>query len=111
MLTAGNALPRGPEADALDGGRKPGDFGGRVRGTQRPFEMTDLILILVLVGSGLTVIRAFVKVNPVTYLSDAERALLVGGPAAGVVVRSPLWALGIFLVFAPLAVAMYRRRI
>ena len=52
----------------------------------------------------------FVEVNPVTYLSDAERALLVGGPAAGVVERSLLWALGIFLVFAPLAVAMYRRR-
>ena len=50
------------------------------------------------------------KVNPVTYLSDAERALLVRGPAAGVVGRSLLWALGIFLVFAPLAVAMYRRR-
>ncbi len=55
-------------------------------------------------------LRAFVKVNPVTYLSDAERALLVGGPAAALVERSLLWALGIFAVFAPLAVTMYRRR-
>ena len=43
--------------------------------------------------------------QPGQYLSDAERALLVGGAsAAGPVERSLLWALGIFLVFAPLAV-------
>jgi ABC-type polysaccharide/polyol phosphate export permease len=51
-----------------------------------------------------------VKVNPVTYLTEAERALLIGGPAAIPVERSLLWALGIFAVFAPLAVAAYRRR-
>ena len=55
-------------------------------------------------------LQAFVKVNPVTHLSEAERALLTGGPAAGLVEQSLLWALGIFVVFAPLAVAMYRRR-
>src|ERR1700739_3770487 len=36
-------------------------------------------------------LQAFVKVNPVTYLTEAERALLTGGPAATVVVRSLLW--------------------
>ena len=42
-------------------------------------------------------LQAFVKVNPVTYLTDAERALLIGGTAAaGPVERSLLWALGIF---------------
>ncbi|MFY9776776.1 MAG: ABC transporter permease [Trebonia sp.] len=55
-------------------------------------------------------LQAFVKVNPVTYLTEAERALLTGGPAATVVIRSLLWALGIFVVFAPLAVRAYRRR-
>ena len=55
-------------------------------------------------------LQAFVKVNPVTYLTEAERALLVGGPAATAVERSLLWALGIFVVFAPLAVTAYRRR-
>jgi len=55
-------------------------------------------------------LQAFVKVNPVTYLTEAERALLIGGPAATAVERSLLWALGIFAVFAPLAVAAYRRR-
>jgi oleandomycin transport system permease protein len=77
-----------------------------------------LLMFPIVFGSDLLVptstmpgwLQAFVKVNPVTYLSDAERALLTGGPAAALVERSLLWALGIFLVFAPLAVAMYRRR-
>ncbi len=55
-------------------------------------------------------LQAFVKVNPVTYLTEAERALLIGGPAQTVVIRSLLWALGIFVVFAPLAVRAYLRR-
>ena len=77
-----------------------------------------LLMFPIVFGSDLLVptstmpgwLQAFVKVNPVTYLSDAERALLTGGPAAALVERSLLWAVGIFLVFAPLAVAMYRRR-
>jgi oleandomycin transport system permease protein len=55
-------------------------------------------------------LQAFVKVNPISYLTEAERALLVGGPAATAVERSLLWAVGIFVVFAPIAVAAYRRR-
>ncbi|HVT68098.1 MAG TPA: ABC transporter permease [Trebonia sp.] len=55
-------------------------------------------------------LQAFVKVNPVTYLTEAERALLTGAPAATAVERSLLWAAGIFAVFAPIAVAAYRRR-
>ncbi len=55
-------------------------------------------------------LQAFVNVNPITYLTDAERALLSGGPAATAVERSLLWAIGIFAVFAPIAVAVYRRR-
>jgi oleandomycin transport system permease protein len=55
-------------------------------------------------------LQAFVKANPVTYLAEAERALLTGGPAGAAVERSLLWALGIFVVFAPLAVTAYRRR-
>jgi oleandomycin transport system permease protein len=56
-------------------------------------------------------LQAFVNVNPITHLTEAERALLTGfGPAAGPVIKSLLWALGIFVVFAPLAVRAYRRR-
>jgi ABC transporter DrrB family efflux protein len=54
--------------------------------------------------------QAFVKGNPVTFLSDAERGLLIGGPVATPTIRSLLWALGMFVVFAPLAVRVYRRR-
>jgi oleandomycin transport system permease protein len=55
-------------------------------------------------------LQAFVKVNPMTILTDAERGLFTGGPTAVPVVHSLLWALGIFIVFAPLAVRVYRRK-
>ena len=55
-------------------------------------------------------LQAFVRANPMTYLTSAERGLLTGGPAATPAVRSLLWALGIFVIFAPLAVRAYRRR-
>jgi hypothetical protein len=45
-----------------------------------------------------------------TYLTEATRGLLTGGPVATPVVRSLLWALGLFIVFAPLAVRVYRRK-
>lgn len=66
--------------------------------------------VLVPAGSMPGWLQAFVKVNPMTYLTDATRALFVGGPASAPVVKSLLWALGIFVVFAPLAVQAYRRR-
>jgi ABC transporter DrrB family efflux protein len=56
-------------------------------------------------------LQAFVRVNPMTDLTSAERGLLTGsGPVATPALHSLLWALGIFLVFAPLAVRAYRRR-
>jgi oleandomycin transport system permease protein len=55
-------------------------------------------------------LQAFVRVNPMTYLTSAERGLMTGGPVASPAVRSLLWAVGIFVVFAPLAVRAYRRR-
>ncbi len=55
-------------------------------------------------------LQAFVKVNPITDLSEAERGFFTGGPVATPAVRSLLWALGIFIVFAPLAVRAYRRK-
>jgi oleandomycin transport system permease protein len=55
-------------------------------------------------------LQAFVRVNPVTYLTSAERGLLTGGPVATPALRSLLWAIGILVVFAPLALRAYRRR-
>jgi oleandomycin transport system permease protein len=55
-------------------------------------------------------LQSFVKVNPMTDLTTAERGLLTGGPVGTASLHSVLWALGIFVVFAPLAVRAYRRR-
>ena len=55
-------------------------------------------------------LQAFVNVNPMTDLTSAERSLLTGGPVGTAALHSVLWALGIFAVFAPLAVRAYRRR-
>jgi hypothetical protein len=55
-------------------------------------------------------LQSWVDVNPVTILADAVRGLLVSGPVAGPVSGALLWAAGILVVFAPLAVRAFRRR-
>jgi ABC transporter DrrB family efflux protein len=55
-------------------------------------------------------LQGWVDVNPVTILADAVRGLLVAGPVAGPVTGALLWAAGILVVFAPLAVRAFRRR-
>ena len=56
-------------------------------------------------------LQAWVKINPVTKLSDATRGLLVGGPVAEPLMASLMWALVIAGVFAPLAVWVFKRRV
>jgi len=56
-------------------------------------------------------LQAWVKVNPVTVLSDAARGLMVGGPVARPVMLSLLWAIVFAAVFAPLSVWAFRRRV
>jgi ABC transporter DrrB family efflux protein len=56
-------------------------------------------------------LQGFVEVNPVTSVVDATRALMLGGPVADSLFESVLWMLGITAVFAPLAIARYRRRV
>ncbi|HEX5493626.1 MAG TPA: ABC transporter permease [Mycobacteriales bacterium] len=56
-------------------------------------------------------LQAWVKVNPVSHLSDAARGLMVGGPVAHSAVTSLIWAVLITAVFAPLAVRVYRRKV
>jgi oleandomycin transport system permease protein len=55
-------------------------------------------------------LQAFAKANPMTLLAAACRGLMVGGPVAVQAGESMLWALGILVVFAPLAVRAYRRK-
>ena len=56
-------------------------------------------------------LQAWVKVNPVTHLADAVRALTVGGPLGTHALWTLAWAAGIVVVMFPLAMRMYRRRV
>lgn len=56
-------------------------------------------------------LQAFVDVNPVTILADATGGLMRGGPVAGPVAGSLLWAAVIVAIFAPLSVWAFKRRV
>jgi oleandomycin transport system permease protein len=61
-------------------------------------------------------LQAFVKVNPVSILTDACRGLMLGEPwytgaVAGPVLQSLLWALAIAVVFAPLSLWALKRKV
>ncbi|MDP8930640.1 MAG: ABC transporter permease [Actinomycetota bacterium] len=56
-------------------------------------------------------LQAVVNVNPVSILADASRGLLTGGPVAGPVVQSLLWAVAIAVIFAPLSVWALKRKV
>jgi oleandomycin transport system permease protein len=56
-------------------------------------------------------LQAWVKVNPITALTDATRGLMLGtGPVGTPVWHALAWMVGIVVVFAPLAVRTYRRK-
>jgi oleandomycin transport system permease protein len=54
--------------------------------------------------------QAWVKVNPVTLLTDAMRGLLVDGPVLRPALGALAWGVAIAAVFAPLALQAFRRR-
>ncbi len=56
-------------------------------------------------------LQAWVKVNPVTQLSNAVRGLMLNLPVGPAPARALLWSLAIFAVFAPVAGWIYRRKI
>jgi oleandomycin transport system permease protein len=56
-------------------------------------------------------LQAWARINPVTALSDALRGLLVSGPVATPVLRSLFWMVAFTVVFAPLAVRAFKRRV
>ncbi|MFC7547497.1 ABC transporter permease [Plantactinospora sp. GCM10030261] len=56
-------------------------------------------------------LQNWVTVNPVTIVADALRGLLVSGPVAWPVAQTLLWSAAIVLVFVPLSLRAFSRRI
>jgi oleandomycin transport system permease protein len=56
-------------------------------------------------------LQGWVHINPVSQLTEASRALLLGGDWAGHAGWAFLWAIGIAAVFMPLALRAYKRRV
>jgi ABC transporter DrrB family efflux protein len=73
------------------------------------FPLTFISSAFVPVNTMPSVLRAFANVNPFTIVVDAMRALWTGQPAGNYVWGAVVWSLVILVVFAPLAVARYRR--
>ena len=73
------------------------------------FPLTFVSSAFVPVRSMPSVLRAFANVNPFTIIVDAMRHLWLGAPAHNSVWGAVVWAFVIIAVFAPLAVARYRR--
>jgi ABC-2 type transport system permease protein/oleandomycin transport system permease protein len=73
------------------------------------FPLTFISSAFVPVASMPEPLRAFAEVNPITIVVDAIRALWLGAPAGDSVWKAFVWSFAIVAVFAPLAVARYRR--
>jgi ABC transporter DrrB family efflux protein len=73
------------------------------------FPLTFISSAFVPVRSMPAVLRAFAEVNPFTITVDAMRALWLGAPAQNNIWGAVVWSFAIIAVFAPFAVARYRR--
>ena len=56
-------------------------------------------------------LESFAEVNPFTVVVDAMRALWLGETAGDAIWGAAAWSLGLIAVFAPLAIARYRRAV
>lgn len=65
---------------------------------------------LVTVDSMPAALRPLARLNPVTNVADAVRALLLGDPAGTATLHALLWIAGLLAVFVPLAVRAYQKR-
>ncbi len=54
-------------------------------------------------------LQAFAKVNPITVVVDALRALCLGGPSATPVIKALAWIAGLLLLTIPAAIVVYGR--
>ncbi|HEX3733315.1 MAG TPA: ABC transporter permease [Mycobacteriales bacterium] len=55
--------------------------------------------------------QAFVKVNPITHLVDTMRGLFLGGPVTSHLLWTVGWMIALVVVFAPLALRAYNRKV
>lgn len=56
-------------------------------------------------------LQVFAENQPVSATASAVRALTIGGPTAEHVIEAIAWCVGILIVFAPIAVRLYRRSV
>jgi ABC transporter DrrB family efflux protein len=73
------------------------------------FPLTFVSSAFVPVDSMPEPLQTFAEVNPFTIVVDAVRALFLGVPAGNSIWLAVLWSVGLIAVFAPVAVARYRR--
>ena len=74
------------------------------------FPLTFISSAFVPVASMPSVLQAFAKVNPFTITVNAMRSLWLGLPAGNYVWGAVAWSVAITAIFAPLAVARYRKQ-
>jgi ABC-type multidrug transport system permease subunit len=56
-------------------------------------------------------LQHFANNQPITFATNASRYLAVGLPDNGAIWKVLLWTLGILIIFIPLSVRTYRKRI
>ncbi len=73
------------------------------------FPITFISSAFVPVDSMPSALQWFADVNPITIIVDAMRALWLGTPAGNNVWGAVVWSLVLIAIFAPIAVARYRK--
>ncbi len=73
------------------------------------FPLTFISSAFVPVATMPSPLKEFAKINPFTIVVDAIRALWIGAPSGNYVWEAFVWSAVILAIFAPLAVARYRR--
>lgn len=73
------------------------------------FPLTFISSAFVPVDSMPSALQWFADINPFTLMVDAMRSLWLGAPAGNSIWGALVWTVAILAVFAPLAVAKYRR--
>ncbi|MDN5918602.1 MAG: ABC transporter permease [Pseudonocardia sp.] len=82
----------------------------QVFGTTAMFPLTFASNVFVPVATMPGWLQAVVNANPVTFLADAARGLMIGGPVAVPVIGSLLWTAAILAIFVPLSMWAFKRR-